>query len=152
MGAGRDVGLSNDDRFGGLFSVQRNRIAATRRAYGLSVDRRGAVLAHHAIWSLVETHRSANLAGVEYSCNFAIGFLVEPEANLGPMLFGLEAMKLAIRDLGQRNVDLSILESHFRRRGQRVHALGVDEFSRDHHDEEKRTGVDRNHPEAFAAS
>src|SRR5471032_413116 len=110
MGAGCDIRLPNDDHFSGLFSAQRDRFATARRAYGLSIDGRGAVFANYAVRSLVKTHRSANLAGIEDGGDFAVGFLVEPEANRGPIFFGLKAVEIAIRDLGQRNAYLPVLE------------------------------------------
>ena len=73
--AGRDVRLVNDDRIGGgLFRFERHRIASSGHAYGLPIDRRGAVLADDAIRSFVETDRAADLAGVEYRGHFAVGF------------------------------------------------------------------------------
>src|SRR6185369_17726189 len=96
-------------------------------------------------------HRSANLAGIEDGGNLAVGFLVEPEANRGPIFLGLETMEIAVGDLGEGNADLSTLESYFGRRRKRAHALGVNELRSNHQDEQERTGVHRNHPQAFAA-
>ena len=79
------------------------------------IDRRGAVLANHAVRPLVETDRAANLAGVEDRGDLAVRLLVQPEANLDAIFPGLEAMQIAIGNLGQRNAHLSILESHFGR-------------------------------------
>ena len=115
VGAGGDVGLANDDRV-----TQSARLRSGIGLHppvmpdGLSVNRRGAVLANHAVRSLVEPDRAANLAGVKHRRNFAVGLLVQPEANRDAILPGLEAVKVAIGDLGQRNTDLAVAERSLR--------------------------------------
>ena len=90
------------------FGVKRNRIASPGHPHGLCVDRSGAVLANHAVRSLVEPNRAANLAGIKHSRNFAVRFLIKPEANRAPILLGLETVQVAIGNLGQRNTELAV--------------------------------------------
>ena len=118
VGAGGDVRFADYDRIGGLFGAQRDWVAAPGHSYRLAIDGRSAVLAHDSIRSFVETYRAADLAGIEYRGNLPIGLLVEPEADRSPILPGLEAMQIAVSDLGEGNAHLPALEGHFGRGGQ----------------------------------
>ena len=109
--AGGDVGFANDYRVTGLLGMERNGIASPGHADRLSIDRRGAVFANHSVRSLVEPNRTANLAGIKHGRNFAVRLLVQPEANRNAILFGLEAVKVAIGDLGQGNAELAVAEA-----------------------------------------
>src|SRR5712692_951459 len=113
MHARGDVRLPDYDGGGGLFSVQRNGIASAGRAHRLPVDGGGAVLANHSVLSLVEADWAANLAGIKYGSNFAVRFLVQPEANGRAILFGFEAVQIAVGNLGQGNAELAVGEGHF---------------------------------------
>ncbi len=102
--AGRDVRLLNNHGVSRLRRLERNRIAAARRAHRLRIDGRGAVLANHSVARLVKADRSANLAGIEHRSDFAIRLLIEPETNRRAVLLRLEAVQVAIGNLRQRNL------------------------------------------------
>src|ERR1019366_8354380 len=83
--------------------------------------------------------------------DFAVGLLVEPEADLEPALFGFKAVQFAVIDGFQRVGNFAVDEGDFGGRRKRAGALFVDEAGRDHHDEDERADVDRSHPEALFA-
>ena len=100
MSARRDVGFPNDDGIGGLFRACSGiGLQPPVMPTDCALIGRGAVLADHAIGSLVEAHGAANLAGVEDRGDFAVRLLVEPEANLGPIFLGFKAMEIAVGNL-----------------------------------------------------
>src|SRR5437879_10613335 len=109
----RDVGLLNDDGVGGLHGLQRHRVAATGRADGLRIYRSSAILADHPVAFLIEAYRAADVAGVEYRGDLAVGLLIEPEADWRSILLGLIAVQIAVGDLRERDFDLPVCETNF---------------------------------------
>src|SRR5262249_6312299 len=100
----------NDNGICGHIGLEWHRVAPTCCAHGLGIDRRRAILTDHAIRTLVEPYCTADFARIKDAGDFAIRLLVEPEANLSPVFVGLEAMQVAIRNLSDRNADLSVRE------------------------------------------
>src|ERR1700757_3213720 len=101
--SGRYVRLRNDDCIRGDRCFQGNRIASTSHAYRLSINGRSTILADHAIGSFEESHRAADLAGIENRGNLAIWLLIEPEADFDLTFLRGEPMQISVRHLGERN-------------------------------------------------
>src|SRR6185312_5920673 len=112
---------------------------------------RGAILADDAVCPFVKADRAADFTGIEYRGDFSIRFLVEPEADFLAILLRLIAVQIAIIKLLQRDADLSVHKSEFGGWRQSAHALGVNEFRRNHEDKNEGTGIDRSHPQALTA-
>src|ERR1051325_11736787 len=96
---GRQISLLNDNRVRRDLGSQRHRIAPAARPNRLRIHRRRAIFANDPGESLIETHGSANLTGVEDGSNLAIRFLVKPETNLNPVLDRRITMEITIRNL-----------------------------------------------------
>src|SRR5450432_3849202 len=91
-----EIRFLNDDGVGRGGRFQRDRIAATRCAYGLRIDVRGAILADKAAPVFLEPLGTANGTGVEDGSDIAIGLFVQPEANVGTVFFGDEAVQVTV--------------------------------------------------------
>src|SRR4051812_10904299 len=96
---GFEIGLLDDHRVAALAGVERNRVAAATLSDSLRVYRRSTVFADQTLRSLVITDRTADLAGVEYRGDLAVGLLIEQEADLGSTHLGRVTMQIAIGNL-----------------------------------------------------
>src|SRR5438270_10320905 len=90
--------------------LQRDRVAASRRAYGLRSDRARAHLADDSLRALVEPDRAADLAGVGDRDDLAVGLLVQQEADLRRVAFAVvdvhsETVQVVIIDRGRGQCD-----------------------------------------------
>src|ERR1700722_19453419 len=147
----RDVRLLNDHGIGRLRRLQRNRIAAPCRSHRLRINGSGAVLANHSIGRFIKSHPSANLAGIEHRRDFSVRLLIEPETNFCAVLLSLEAVQVAVGDLRQWNLYLTVGEADCRGRRKGALALGIDKLRGQHGNKHERENVDRGHPQALPA-
>src|SRR5207247_4923282 len=110
MRAGSNIGFFDNDGRRRLIGREGNRIASALGSIRLAVDGSGAILADYAVWAFVESHAATNFAGVKYGGDFSVGLLIKPKTYFSAVFLGGEAMKIAIRNLRQRNTCLSIRE------------------------------------------
>src|SRR5438445_8392400 len=128
MRAGSNIGFFDNDGRRRLIDREGNGIASTLGSNRLAVDGRSTILADYAVRAFVESHAATNFAGVKYGGDFSVGFLIKPEANFSAVFPGGEAMKIAIRNLRQRNTRLSIRERNRSGWRKRAYALRINKF------------------------
>src|SRR5204863_7621787 len=150
MRSGSNIGFFDNDGRRRLIGRERNGIASALGSNRLAVDGRSTILADYAVRAFVESHAATNFAGVKYGGDFSVGLLIKPKTYFSAVFFGGEAMKIAIRNLRQRNTRLSIREPNRRDRGKRTYTLGIYKFRADQHDEQKRAWVNKRHPQSVA--
>src|SRR5215467_8184298 len=151
MRAGSNLGFLNKDGSRRLIKRERNWIASALCSDRLTIDGRCTVFAHYPIRPFVEPYAAADLAGVEYRREVSIRLLVKPEPYLSAILSCGKTMQVSIRNLRQRNDRLPIRKCEWSGWRNLADALGVNEFCRDQHDEQKRACINRCHPQAFPA-
>src|SRR5437879_2227028 len=103
MRAGSNIGFFDNDGRRRLIGRERNGIASALGSNRLAVDGRSTILADYAVRAFVESHAATNFAGVKYGGDFSVGLLIKPKTYFSAVFLGGEAMKIAIRNLRQRN-------------------------------------------------
>src|SRR5579859_2971977 len=131
------------DNYGAGFSLavfllnrlQRNRIAASRLADTLRIDRRRAILTGDSVGRLVKAHGAANLAGVEDSFYFVRRSAKQQKPYLRSIDIHAVAVQVAGLQVRNWNFCLSIAVKRKRiRLGNGLSTLGVYKLRRDGHD------------------
>src|SRR5437870_13845786 len=135
MHAGSNIDFFDDYGRRRLISRERNGIASALGSNRLAVDARSKILADYAVRAFVESHAATNFVGVKYGGDFSVGLLIKPKTYFSAVFLGGEAMKIAIRNLRQRNTRLSFRERNRSGRGKRAYALRINELSGDQYDE-----------------
>src|SRR5215469_203174 len=145
-----DIAFGNHDGIALHVCSQRNRIAATRLPNRLWVDWRGAIVANQAGRRLGEALRATDLASVKNRSHFAVGFAIEQEADFGAVLHRRITMQVAISKICRRNRGHTVHKRHRRGRRRCTSSLGVYELRRHQKNEDKRTAINRAHPQTLA--
>ena len=108
---GAEVGGGDGDLASGVGGLEGDGVAAAGLTHGGGVEGGGAHLADDSLGADVEAYRAADLAGVGYGGDVAVGFFVEEEANFGGVSFSVVeldavAVELVVVDLGGGDGDL----------------------------------------------
>src|SRR5438046_4996165 len=136
MRAGSNISFFDDDGGRRLIGRERNGIASALGSNRLAVDGRSTILADYAVRAFVESHAATNFAGVKYGGDFSVVLLIKPKTDFSAVFLGGQAMKIAIRNLRQRNTRLSIRERNRSGRGQRTNTLGKHKYREDEQDQQ----------------
>src|SRR5438552_15994329 len=84
-GGGGEIRLGDGDRVSAGCGGERNGIASARLAHSLRIYRRGAVLANQTAAGLIETDRTADVAGIHHRGHVAVGLAIEQKAHFRPI-------------------------------------------------------------------
>src|SRR5437879_8782611 len=125
MRAGSSIGFFDNDVRRRLIGRESSVLHSCLASHRLVVDGRSTILADYAVRAFVESHAATNFAGVKYGGDFSVGLLIKPKTYFSAVFLGGEAMKIAIRNLRQRNTRLSIRERNRSGRRKRTYTLGI---------------------------